>query len=370
MELTELYSMLEVRRRELGLSQADVGRIAFGKEDNAPLQSIRRGASPSIDRLRSLGDALGFELYFGPPREETSLIKAREDGWSEKLMPHLGLAKCSVSGWADDFRERDPMPRPSWIDDESAFWVMATGQSMELDGIISGDYCLISPARQPRLGDRVFIKDALDKVAIKRLMDMDGQTAKLRGWQPIRDGQQAEFKEERPLKMVKELFPIVAVYRGKPGNEKQEALFIPDPRAPELPRHDGMVLVEVLLDSLVEGRPHGMPTTLGFHQQWLQSIGLLPENAALVGVIDGDMQPTFDLRSIALINRALVLVSASAVYAIRRKDGVYLRRLESLPGKGLLIRGDHPASESEVLSADRAGEIEILGKVVWAGHHV
>lgn len=171
------------------------------------------------------------------------------------------------------------------------------------------------------------------------------------------------------LKLVKELFPVVAVYRGRPGDEKQEAVFIPDPRAPEPPRHDGMVLVEVLQDSLIEGRPQGVPNTLGFHQQWLQINGIKPEDAALVGVIDGDMAPTFEMRSIALINRALVQVSASAVYAIKREDGIYLRRLEALPNRALLIRGDHPASESEVLSADGAGEIEILGKVVWSGHH-
>lgn len=68
MELNDLYALLEERRRELGLSQAEVDRRAFGKAGNASFQAIRRGASPSYDRLMALGNVLGLEFYFGPQR--------------------------------------------------------------------------------------------------------------------------------------------------------------------------------------------------------------------------------------------------------------------------------------------------------------
>ncbi|GIT85443.1 S24 family peptidase [Roseobacter sp. OBYS 0001] len=351
------------------MTQAQVGKLAFGKASDTAFQNIRRGAWPSVDRLKSIGDVLGLEFYFGPARVIEGPSWEVANGWSESTVPFIGLAKCSVKGWADDFRERDPLPKPAWIDDEKSFWVMATGQSMEREGIISGDHCLVSPDQQPRIGDRVFIRDALGAVAIKRLIDMNGRTVRLRGWQPIEDEAQKEFLEERPLKMVKELFPVVAVYRGKPGSDNHDAVFIPDPRAPGLPRHDGMVLVEIMIDSLKAGRFPGVPSTLGFHERWLHANGIAAKNAALVAAIDDEMEPTLGSHSIALINRALVNIEANQIYAIRREKKVLLRRLEVLMGGVLIIRGDNPTSQSDVLPPERAGDIEIIGKVIWSGHH-
>ena len=53
-----------------------IGR-AFGKAGNASFQAIRRGASPSYDRLEALGKVLGLEFYFGPVRVlEPSVVAA------------------------------------------------------------------------------------------------------------------------------------------------------------------------------------------------------------------------------------------------------------------------------------------------------
>lgn len=169
--------------------------------------------------------------------------------------------------------------------------------------------------------------------------------------------------------MVKELFPVVAVYRGKPGSDNHDAVFIPDPRAPGLPHHDGMVLVEIMIDSLKAGRFPGVPSTLGFHERWLHANGIAAKNAVLVAAIDDEMAPTLGTHSIALVNRALVQIEANQIYAIRREKKVLLRRLETLTGGVLIIRGDNPTSQSDVLPPERAGDIEIIGKVIWSGHH-
>lgn len=64
----EIYQRIEERRRELGLSQTDVGLRAFGKVDNTAIQSLKKGSSPSVERLKAIADVLGLELYFGDPR--------------------------------------------------------------------------------------------------------------------------------------------------------------------------------------------------------------------------------------------------------------------------------------------------------------
>lgn len=68
----EIYAALEARRTELGLSQAEVGARAFGKPDNSAFQALRRGSSPSADKLAALCSAVGWEFYYGPVREDVS----------------------------------------------------------------------------------------------------------------------------------------------------------------------------------------------------------------------------------------------------------------------------------------------------------
>lgn len=65
----EIYSLIEQRRSELGLSQAQLGERAFGKADTSAIQNLRRGSAPNSDRLAALAEALGLEFYFGRPRD-------------------------------------------------------------------------------------------------------------------------------------------------------------------------------------------------------------------------------------------------------------------------------------------------------------
>lgn len=64
----ELVTMIEGRLRELGMTQAQLGQHAFGRADNTAIQSLKKGSSPAIDRLEAMAKALGWEVYFGPPR--------------------------------------------------------------------------------------------------------------------------------------------------------------------------------------------------------------------------------------------------------------------------------------------------------------
>lgn len=64
----QIFAAIEQRRKLLGLSQAQVGKLAFDRADTSPIQNIKRGSSPSVDKLAAIGEALGLELYFGLPR--------------------------------------------------------------------------------------------------------------------------------------------------------------------------------------------------------------------------------------------------------------------------------------------------------------
>ena len=68
----EIYAVLEQRRLDLGLTQNEVSERAFGARSNSALQNMRRGNSPTVDRLKAIADALGLEFYLGPRRSRQS----------------------------------------------------------------------------------------------------------------------------------------------------------------------------------------------------------------------------------------------------------------------------------------------------------
>lgn len=65
----EIFALFEERRKELGLSQAEVSIRAFGRADNTAIQSLKKGSSPAIDRVAAMAKALGLDLYLGPFRD-------------------------------------------------------------------------------------------------------------------------------------------------------------------------------------------------------------------------------------------------------------------------------------------------------------
>ena len=182
------------------------------------------------DTIKSLTDALGLEFYIGPPRDAATLPTPEWSRFATTTLPHHGVAKCSIQGWGKDQPDRDPLPKPEDSMDDSAFYVSATGQSMIPEGIDSGAICLVSPGTEPRPGDRVWFKDKAGATAIKRLVRISERGAFLRGWMPIKDGKQQSFEEERFLNFVEAMHPVIAVFKGKPGNDNCK--FIPDPKPP------------------------------------------------------------------------------------------------------------------------------------------
>jgi transcriptional regulator with XRE-family HTH domain len=69
----QLYELLEARRIELGLSHMELGEAAFGRADNSAIMNIKRGSSPTIERLIAICGALGLEVFVGKPRSLAGL---------------------------------------------------------------------------------------------------------------------------------------------------------------------------------------------------------------------------------------------------------------------------------------------------------
>lgn len=102
-ETARLLSIIEAKRDELGISQAQLGQLAFGKADSAVIQNLKRGSSPTFDRLSAIAEALGLELYFGPPRESgmiQTMSMGRGDDYAR--VPLHGVELAAGQGAAND----------------------------------------------------------------------------------------------------------------------------------------------------------------------------------------------------------------------------------------------------------------------------
>ncbi len=222
------------------LARRDLSVRAAALELGVPVRSfygiLSDGQVPTINRAAEICRALGLEFYIGPPRggdfaESQKTPRPAWDAFTEATLPHKGIASCSVQGWGKNQPLRDPLPKPEDVMDENAFYVSASGQSMIPEGIDGGAICLVSPGTEVREGDRVWVLDYQGRAAIKRLVEKGANgSLKLRGWMPKRDGQQQSFEEERFAAGIRETYPVVAVFRGRPGKENCE--YVPDPRPP------------------------------------------------------------------------------------------------------------------------------------------
>ena len=70
METHEIYELIEARRKELNLSQSQLGMLALGQDNSSVIQAIKRGSSPSAHKLEAICNALGLEFYVGRKRSE------------------------------------------------------------------------------------------------------------------------------------------------------------------------------------------------------------------------------------------------------------------------------------------------------------
>lgn len=120
-----------------------------------------------------------------------------------------------------------------------------------------------------------------------------------------------------------------------------------------------------------ENADDGALELLAFRRDWLQRLDVLPGNALLVTVSGASMEPGLHDGDLALLDTSKKTVRTGQVYALTDLDGsTRVKRIDMLPGTGLILRSDNPQFPAEPRLGEDANRIDILGKVVWWGHTV
>jgi hypothetical protein len=73
-----LFEMLDAQRRALNLSEVEVGRRALGHSDGSALQNMKRGSSPTFERLTAICDVLGLDVQIGQRKEPGTALAESE----------------------------------------------------------------------------------------------------------------------------------------------------------------------------------------------------------------------------------------------------------------------------------------------------
>lgn len=145
--------LVEDRRGELGLSMAALAEKAFGSRKVTAVQDLKRGASPSLERVAKLCEALGIELYIGPPRDAAA--DCHEPDPEQFAKVPLFDAQLSAGGGSSNHLElvlghlafrRDWLSRLG-VGPANAALARAKGDSMQ-PTIWEGDVVLIDTARK------------------------------------------------------------------------------------------------------------------------------------------------------------------------------------------------------------------------------
>jgi phage repressor protein C with HTH and peptisase S24 domain len=210
-----IYEVLEAQREALGLSQAEVGFRAFGRADTSALQGIKRGSSPSVEKLEALCAALNLDFYFGPQREVRPVESVILDGAEYAHIPIHEASLSAGPGVGND--------GGSNIIDHLAFrldWLRRIGVSPARACIAR----VLRDSMEPTLksGDLVLIDQAKADPVIRRRSEMDRRLPPIYAF--VQAGEARVKRIERPDTSTIILIsdnPIVApeIYTGTDAEE-------------------------------------------------------------------------------------------------------------------------------------------------------
>ena len=131
---------------------------------------------------------------------------------------------------------------------------------------------------------------------------------------------------------------------------------------PAVPRYD--VALSAGHGSFIERAEQldSIPFTADF---FTRRLGRGPKGLAIVDARGDSMEPTISDRDLVMIDTTDTRL-VPAIWAFTLDDAVLVKRLSPAPG-GLEVVSDNPLYGRQQLDAAQAGQIHLIGRVVWVG---
>jgi phage repressor protein C with HTH and peptisase S24 domain len=107
---------------------------------------------------------------------------------------------------------------------------------------------------------------------------------------------------------------------------------------------------------------------IGFRHDWLQaSFGLEPQDILLETVVGDSMEPNIHSGDILLVNATDQTFRNFGIYVITVRDERLVKRVQRKFDGSLILISDNQRYQPEIISPDLAGEVEVIGRVIWRG---
>ncbi|WP_124339820.1 XRE family transcriptional regulator [Pseudomonas chlororaphis] len=106
---------------------------------------------------------------------------------------------------------------------------------------------------------------------------------------------------------------------------------------------------------------------LAFTAYSLRKQGLTPSRLSAVRVDGDSMSGLFEDGDTVMIDHGRNQLEAEAVYVIRLDDHLYAKRLQRLLDGSIRIISENNAYRDIMVSKNQLNDLEIIGRVVWAG---
>jgi phage repressor protein C with HTH and peptisase S24 domain len=107
---------------------------------------------------------------------------------------------------------------------------------------------------------------------------------------------------------------------------------------------------------------------LAFRQDWIRGrLRRNPDKLAIFEAYGDSMMPTIADGDIMLVDTSEIEVRGPAIYVVLAGNQAIVKRVELKMDGSLVVKSDNPAYEPYIYKPDKAPELRVLGKVVWAG---
>lgn len=105
---------------------------------------------------------------------------------------------------------------------------------------------------------------------------------------------------------------------------------------------------------------------MAFRTDWLRSEGFDPAKMAVIRAKGDSMEPTINDGDVILVRLKNGEAPRDGLYVLRLDGGLFVKRLQFDLG-GVRIISDNPLYKSRDLSKAELAELDLVGRVVWAG---
>jgi phage repressor protein C with HTH and peptisase S24 domain len=110
---------------------------------------------------------------------------------------------------------------------------------------------------------------------------------------------------------------------------------------------------------------------LSFKAEWIRNgLGLSEKDLALINVQGDSMEPTLSNNDLILIDMRTRQVQDNSVYVIQFNGALLVKRIQRKLDGSVIVKGDNPVYEQEVLQAGAQSQLNVIGRVVWCGRRM